>query len=210
MVAAQIRHHVTPLAAIHQQPVHEHYDRPWTPGVVIVDRIKQILAEADAAFASLYHFFPGGKDQLAAEAIRRSGAMYQQLVEGVLDAAPDLLSGIGACFAAAAETLLATGYADACPIATVALEVANTDEALRQATADVFASWITALTERIVSAGADRTAAAELAMSTLALLEGAFVLSRALRSTDPMRAAGQTATQAARTALSTTTLREPS
>jgi AcrR family transcriptional regulator len=163
--------------------------------------IKQILAEADAAFASLYHFFPGGKDELAAEAIRTSGAMYQHLVEGVLDAAPDLLTGISDCFAGAAETLRATGYADACPIATVALEVASTDEALRQATADVFASWITALTRRIEAAGIDEAAAAELAVSAIALLEGAFVLSRALRSTEPMTAAGQAATQAARAAL---------
>jgi AcrR family transcriptional regulator len=163
--------------------------------------IKQILAEADAAYASLYHFFPGGKDQLAAEAIRTSGAMYQDLVEGVLDAAPGLLAGIGDCFAGAAETLRATGYADACPIATVALEVASTDEALRQATADVFASWITALTERIMLAGVDEAAATGLAISAIALLEGAFVLSRALRSTEPMTAAGNTATEAARAAL---------
>ncbi len=163
--------------------------------------IKQILAEADAAYASLYHFFPGGKDQLAAEAIRTSGAAYQDLVEGVLDAAPGLVAGIGDCFAGAAETLRVTGYADACPIATVALEVASTDEALRQATADVFASWITALTERIVSAGVDEAAATGLAISAIALLEGAFVLSRALRSTEPMTAAGDTATEAARAAL---------
>jgi AcrR family transcriptional regulator len=167
--------------------------------------IKQILAEADAAFASLYHFFPGGKDQLAAEAIRTSGAMYQDLVEGVLDAAPDMLTAIGDCFSAAADTLRATGYADACPIATVALEVASTDETLRQATAGVFASWITALTGRIVSAGVDEATATELAISVIALLEGAFILSRALRSTEPMKAAGKAATEAACAALTTTT-----
>ena len=173
--------------------------------------IKQILAEADAAYASLYHFFPGGKEQLAAEAIYRSGAMYQHLVESVLDAAPDLVAGIGDCFAGAAQTLRATDFADACPIATVALEVASTDEVLRQATAEVFAGWIAALTRRIASAGVDPAAAAQLATSTIALLEGAFVLSRALRSTEPMKVAGQTATDAARTLLSAATAsHEPS
>jgi AcrR family transcriptional regulator len=167
--------------------------------------IKQILAEANAAFASLYHFFPGGKDQLAAEAIRTSGAMYQQLVEVVLDAAPGLLAGISDCFAAAAETLRATDYADTCPITTVALEVASTDETLRQATVGVFRSWIDALTHRIMAAGVDEAAAAELAISAIALMEGAFVLSRALRSTEPMKAAGKTATEAARAALNTAT-----
>jgi AcrR family transcriptional regulator len=165
--------------------------------------IKQILAEADAAFASLYHFFPDGKDQLAAEAIRKSGRMYQALVEGVLDAAPDLLTGVSDCFAAAAETLRLTDYADACPIATVALEVASTNETLRQATADVFADWITALTGRVVAAGVDAAIATNFAISAIALLEGGFVLSRALRSTEPLEAAGLTATEAARVALAT-------
>ena len=36
--------------------------------------IKQILAEARAPYSSLYHHFPGGKDELAAAAIRVSGA----------------------------------------------------------------------------------------------------------------------------------------
>ena len=35
--------------------------------------IKQILTEADAPFSSLYHFFPGGKDELGAESIRLVG-----------------------------------------------------------------------------------------------------------------------------------------
>jgi AcrR family transcriptional regulator len=166
--------------------------------------IKQILAEADAAFASLYHFFPDGKDQLAAEAIRTSGRMYQELVEAVLDAAPDLLTAVSDCFDAAAETLRLTDYADACPIATVALEVASTNETLRQATADVFTEWIAALTDRGIAAGVDEAAARSFAISAIALLEGGFVLSRALRNTEPLKAAGVTATEAARAALATT------
>ena len=89
-------------------------------------------------------------------------------------------------FAGAAETLEATDYVDACPIATVALEVASTDELLRQATAEVFTSWTEALTERL---DGDR----DRALAIICALEGAFVLSRALRSTEPMHAAGRLA-----------------
>ena len=32
--------------------------------------VKQIVTAAQAPFGSLYHFFPGGKEQLGAEAIR--------------------------------------------------------------------------------------------------------------------------------------------
>jgi AcrR family transcriptional regulator len=163
--------------------------------------IKQILTTANAPFSSLYHFFPGGKDQLGAEAIVVAGDMYRHLVEAVFDAAPDVVTGITHCFAAAAETLLATDYADACPIATVALEVASTNEPLRVATAGVFTSWITAGTARFTDAGLSEEAARGVAIAMISLLEGAFVLSRALRSTEPMAAAAAAAADTARAAL---------
>ena len=37
--------------------------------------VKQIVAAASAPFGSLYHFFPGGKEQLGEEVIRWSGAV---------------------------------------------------------------------------------------------------------------------------------------
>ena len=81
--------------------------------------------------------------------------------------------------------LEATDYEDACPIATVALEVASTDDCLRRATAEVFKQWTMALTERL---GDHRKA-----LAVIAALEGAFVLCRASQSTEPMLAAGEMA-----------------
>ena len=114
--------------------------------------LKQIVADAHAPFGSLYHFFPGGKEQLGEEVIRRSGRMYMELVEAIFDAAPDPVTGTGDVFSGAAEVLRQTEYADACPIATVALEVASSNETLRMATADVFDSWIESATLRFTVA----------------------------------------------------------
>jgi AcrR family transcriptional regulator len=163
--------------------------------------VKQIVAEAEAPFSSLYHFFPGGKDQLAAGAIRASGQMFQELVEAVFDQAPDVLSGVRDCFAGAAETLRQTDYADACPIATVALEVASTNEPLRQATAEVFESWIASATDRFGAAGVAEGSARELSITLITSLEGAFVLSRAMRSTEPLLIAGTAVAAAVQAAL---------
>ena len=55
----------------------------------------------------------------------------------------------------------------------MALEVASTNDSLRQATADVFDSWIAAATERIAGVCPDPARARELAISVIALLEGA-------------------------------------
>lgn len=155
--------------------------------------LKQIVADANAPFGSVYHFFPGGKAQLGEEVVRRSGRMYQELVLGVWEAAPDPLRGVRDVFAGAADVLEATDYLDPCPIAVVALEVASSNEPLRRATADVFDAWTRAVSERLVDAGVAADEARRLALALIELLEGAFILARAARSTEAVRAAGDAA-----------------
>jgi AcrR family transcriptional regulator len=143
--------------------------------------LKQVVAEADAPFGSLYHHFPGGKQQLGEEVVRGGGAFFQALVTAVYDEEATPEESVRAVFAGAAETLAATDFQDACPIATIALEVASTNEELRLATADVFEEWTAALVERLGDRGR--------ALAVISALEGAFVLCRARRSVEPMRAA---------------------
>jgi len=155
--------------------------------------VKQIVAEARAPFGSLYHFFPGGKEQLGADVVRWSGRRYARLGDAVFGPAPDVVAGVREFFAGAARDLHDSDYADACPIATVALEVSSVSEPMREACADVFEAWIGGLQARFVAAGVAAPRARELAVTMLAALEGAFVLSRALRSTEPLAVAGATA-----------------
>jgi hypothetical protein len=128
--------------------------------------------------------------------ILRSGAGYQQLVEAVWDASEDTLAGVRAVFEGAALVLEATDYVEACPIATVALEVASTNEPLRLVTAQVFEAWTRAASERLASAGLERSVARRLALVVITSLEGAFVLCQATKSLEPMEAAGQAAADA--------------
>jgi flavin-binding protein dodecin/AcrR family transcriptional regulator len=155
--------------------------------------LKQIAAESEATLGSVYHFFPGGKEHLADEVLRAGGRFFLALYEAIADAAPDLESALRDFFAGAGETLVATHFADACPIATVAGEIASTHEVLRVATADAFESWLEALAEDAVEAGVPDGRARPLALSVLVLLEGAFLLSRSLRSVEPMQAASDVA-----------------
>ena len=163
--------------------------------------LKQIVAEARAPFGSIYHFFPGGKEELGAEVIRTSGATYLQLFVEIAVESADVVDAVSNFFTGAAQHLEETDYADACPIATVALEVASSSETLRTATADVFESWLSAATEYFVLAGIDRPRARELSYEMLSLLEGAFIFGRALRSPEPVLIAGRAATAAVKAAL---------
>ena len=72
------------------------------------------------------------------------------------------------------------------PIETIALEVASSNEPLRLATAEVFESWTVAARERFESAGLDAATARVLAITTISLLEGAFILCRSTRTTEAL------------------------
>jgi AcrR family transcriptional regulator len=163
--------------------------------------VKQIVAEASAPFGSIYHFFPGGKEQLGEEVIRFSGALYGQLIDAFFKPGGDPVAATREFFAAAATLLRESDYADACPIATVALEVSNTNEPMRLACAEVFESWVDGASERFVQCGLPRKRARALAFSMIGSLEGAFVLARAMRSTEPLEVAGAAATREMREAL---------
>ena len=163
--------------------------------------MKQLSAESAAPFGSLYHFFPGGKEELAAETLRWAGAMYAARVGGVMVSAPDIVRAMTAVFERAARTLEETDYADACPIATVALEVASTNEPLRAVTHEVFESWLAGATASFTRAGIKRKRARELAILFVAALEGGFLLSRAAKSTEPMRVLGRAVADAVRAEL---------
>jgi AcrR family transcriptional regulator len=155
--------------------------------------LKQVLAQAEAPFGSLYHFFPGGKEQLAEDVLRTGGAFFLALYEAIAAEAGDLETTVRDFFVGGGETLVATDFHDACPIATVAGEIASTHDVLRQATADAFESWLAAIAEDAEAVGIAPDRARVLAVNVLALLEGAFLLSRSMRSLEPMQAGAQAA-----------------
>jgi AcrR family transcriptional regulator len=160
--------------------------------------IKQILAEARAPFGSLYHHFPGGKEELGAEAVRRSGRLYALVVAEAMAGDAPLADRIASSFAQAAETMRESGWADACPVATVALEMSSSSEPVREACAEVFEEWFAGLTATFAAAGAAEPRA--LAIEMLCALEGAFVFCRALRSPEPLLVAGQAVAASVRAA----------
>lgn len=158
--------------------------------------IKAVLSAARAPYGSLYHFFPGGKQELGAAALAYGGERYRELIEAVYPPDSDVVEATAASFAQAAEMLEAADYADACPIATIALEVANNDELMRTAAAAAFESWLSVLEQRFTAAGMTADRAREVAVEVFCLMEGSVLLARTTRSPAPLRTAGRAATNA--------------
>lgn len=151
--------------------------------------IKQIVSEGNAPLGSVYHYFPGGKEQIGIEALMRSGERMRETLERAGDAA-DLPAAINHYFVHHAERLRDSDYSRGCPIATVALETSSDIEPIRQACEDVFASWRTTFAQVLRDAGVSETDAEPLATFVLSSYEGALTMSRALRDIQPMLTAG--------------------
>lgn len=153
--------------------------------------MKDLVAAAGVPIGSLYHHFPRGKVQIAREALVNAGAAYGLLIPTLVDPHDDLGDAIESVFAQAADDMAATGYANMCPVAGVAAEIADTVEELREATAEVFTGWLDGGTAYFRARGLAATEARDLTVALVGALEGAFILARTLRSPEPLLAAGR-------------------
>src|SRR5215831_671367 len=153
--------------------------------------LQQLAQAAQAPIGSIYHHFRGGKREVAAAALRQAGAAYIQLLPLLLDQHADLPTAINAAFVAAADDIANTGWANMCPVGTVAAEIADTEPALRQVAAEVIASWADEGTRYLASRGLSPADARTAMYALLTALEGGFLLARAQRSVEPLLAAGR-------------------
>ncbi|WNV86243.1 TetR/AcrR family transcriptional regulator [Umezawaea sp. Da 62-37] len=153
--------------------------------------LNEVLALAGAPRGSLYHHFPGGKDQLIGEAIAAAGREVDDVVAALVATTPtskdlllDMLNGL-------ADRMVAADYAKGCPVATVALEVAATNDGLQSLCAGIYAGWQRSLADALRVDGHDTTEADDLAATVLAMIEGSLVLARASRSRTPVDQVGR-------------------
>ena len=151
--------------------------------------IKQIVSEGNAPLGSVYHYFPGGKEQIAVEALARVGERIRMGIASLANVA-DVPATVNAFFVHNAERLRDSDYERGCPIATVALETSSDIERIRQVCEDVFKGWQDALTHVFTEAGIPEVDAAALATFVLSSYEGALTMSRALRDIQPMLTSG--------------------
>ncbi|MFF2509401.1 TetR/AcrR family transcriptional regulator [Streptomyces sp. NPDC058067] len=152
--------------------------------------LNQVLAEGGAPKGSLYFHFPGGKEQLASEAVSLAGGEMCRLIKEALDAAEDPGAAVESVVHHLADALVASDFTAGCPVATVALDAAGQSDTIRAACESVYQSWTDVIAEFLAGhgAGADRSSA--LAIVLVASIEGGLLLARTRRDVAPLRAVG--------------------
>ena len=152
--------------------------------------LNQIVEESRAPKGSLYHYFPEGKEQLAAEALVCAGRELSAKLETLGDLSPG--EALDRLVESSIQELEASDYRDGCPLATVALETNSNSETLRHVCEKLFGRALKILTQWLVSKGLSAERAEVLALTVFSAYEGALMLSKVRRSPEPLRqVAGQ-------------------
>ena len=148
--------------------------------------IRELAKHADAPLGSTYHYFPGGKQQLAAEAVQLTGDFVSGVLARRLEAGP--AEGVRAFLAHWRKILVDTDFRAGCPVLAVSVEDGPEDETgeVRAVAAAVFGDWHGLLAKALRREGAGRKQADQVATMVITATEGAIALCRAQRSTRPL------------------------
>ncbi|PZR68202.1 MAG: TetR family transcriptional regulator [Solirubrobacterales bacterium] len=148
--------------------------------------LEDILRAADAGKSQMYHYF-SSKDDLAAAVLEHQLA---QVLGQQQQFRLETWSGLRAWFDALLEGQKARELRG-CPVGSLAVEMSATSEELKARVADAFLRWQSTLEqafEKMRSRGLIETDAtpAELAQTTLAAIQGGYLLSTAEQDLQPM------------------------
>lgn len=150
--------------------------------------LTQIIKESGSPKGSFYFHFPGGKRELAAEAIAayraRTLAGFRALAERTVGH-PDKF--VRALAGAVADEMSGSGWATGCVAQTLAQELAPSDAEIADALAALFEDWVEIIALAI-GAPQPSASARRRAVALVAALEGARTMARAQRSAAPFDA----------------------
>lgn len=151
--------------------------------------INQVVAASGAPKGSLYHYFPGGKLELAREALERFAARQQAELLSALEGAGPADQKVKRLFARMAKGLALEEFRHGCAVAGVALDLDEDAAALAPVCAALLAGWVDTIAAALAPLPAARGQA--LAGFIVTAFEGALMRARAARSTAPLLEAGE-------------------
>ena len=144
-----------------------------------------LVAESGTPWGSVQHHFPGGKSELAVAALSAGEDIALTAIRIAFDKHESVGEALAWWFGKAQRVLERSDYEEGCPIGMLALH--SGDPVVAQASREALQRWRGELARRLEEHGyADSDT---LALSVLTTLEGALVLAKGMRSSEPLELA---------------------
>jgi AcrR family transcriptional regulator len=158
--------------------------------------LAQIWQESGSPKGSFYFNFPGGKHELALEALKLFGErLNNRIHEAAAMHAEDPVGFVRHICTRQARELEASGWTQSCLAQQLANELAPGDEEITSAIATVTQTWVNSMAVVLGRAIASPEEATTLATAFLAALNGARSMSRTVRSKVPFESVAEMMTQ---------------
>ncbi|WP_078293695.1 TetR/AcrR family transcriptional regulator [Mycobacterium sp. D16R24] len=151
--------------------------------------LNALLEDSGVSRRTIYLNFPGGKQELVAEATRLAGRELTDIIKAAgdgIDPARGIELFIELWKAQLGETEMQAG----CPIVAAVLGRTDAPQAAAAA-ADAFRDWHELLAGRLEKYGVEAATARSLARTMIAAIEGAVIMSIAEQSTETLDDVGQ-------------------
>ncbi|MGE2813718.1 TetR/AcrR family transcriptional regulator [Mycobacterium heidelbergense] len=147
--------------------------------------VRELAKHTSAPLGSTYHYFPGGKYDLAAEAVRWADDLTVRILTKELRAGP--VAGLQEFLKMWRNVVLNSDFHAGCPVLAVSVEdLPDGHPAPRDAAAAAFGRWTALLAESMREHGVNAPDAERIATLIVAAVEGTVAMCRAQRSIEPL------------------------
>lgn len=150
--------------------------------------LNDIIKESGIPKGSLYHYFPGGKEELAIEAINHSKRIVGNEIKEVFSQFEDPVEAFQAHIAQLSKIIDEGGPFLGLSIGTIAGEKHSTSGSIRLACQSAFLSWQSIYKKKILGVGFNEQQSIDLSIVIHALIEGGILLSLTEKSGKPLQA----------------------
>lgn len=148
--------------------------------------LNQIIKESGAPKGSLYYHFPGGKEQLAIEAVNEMKEYIRQKIADCMEACTDPAEGIQAFLKELSCQFSCTEDIEGLPVGLLAAETSLKSEPLREACHEAYKEWASVYEEKLRHTGCSENRAKEASTVVNAMIEGGILLSLTAKNSTPL------------------------
>jgi TetR/AcrR family transcriptional regulator, lmrAB and yxaGH operons repressor len=149
--------------------------------------LNQIVKESASPKGSLYHYFPDGKEEIAASAIDVMSTQLAERLRTEMASIEDPAEAVRTTTLRIADHIQQSACQRGAQTAAVVLETAHTSDRLREACVLSYEARREVFEDKLLQGGFEAERANQLSVLIISAIEGAIILTRTYQSIEPLQ-----------------------